>query len=245
MKISNTLFFLLISSISFGQSFMTNEILDKVFKISLDTFRSSATGFIVEDNGELFMVTAKHIFPKTHLSGSKIRIYVKDDSIWNYMDGTLFHHSNNKIDISIIRIYEGEKTIIKNKFNLTIESLIYGDEGYILGFPFSMSTPILNREFPLPLIKRVINSGTIKDKGAQVIFLDGHNNPGFSGGPIVFKNHLKKGGHIWQIVGVVSGYVPQTNHLNSQIGVLKYQENSGIIIGYGSDHIGEIIKNTR
>ncbi|MBK8516556.1 MAG: trypsin-like peptidase domain-containing protein [Saprospiraceae bacterium] len=237
---------LLLVNISNGQSYMTSEILNKVFKISLDTTSNqTATGFLVEDNGEIFMVTARHVFPSTFLSNIKSRIYVKEDNKWNYMDGTLFHHNNSKVDISIIRVFEGQKTSIKNDFNLSYKNLIYGDEGYILGFPYNLSTDIWDREFPLPLIKRVINSGTIIEDGIQLIFLDGHNNPGFSGGPIVFKNHSKSNGHMWQIVGVISAYVTQNNDLITPLGKMKYHENSGIVIGYSSDHIKAIINQTR
>ena len=246
MKFQIFFLFLLITNHIEGQSYMTNEILDKVFKISLDTTsNSTATAFLVEDKGELIMVTARHVFPTLLNSKSKVRLFVKEDNKWNYMDGTLYHHNNPKVDISIIRVFEGEKTTIKNDFILSIENLIYGDEGFILGFPYNLSTDILDREFPLPLIKKVTNSGTIIDEGIQMIFLDGHNNPGFSGGPIVFKNHSKNKGHRWQIVGVISAYVSQHNELITPVGKMKYHENSGIVIGYSSDYIKSIIEKTR
>lgn len=246
MKFQVFYILLFITYHTYGQSYMTGDILNKVFKISLDTtLNNTATAFLIENTGEIFMVTARHVFPASLNSKSKIRLFVKEDKKWNYMDGTVLHHNNPKVDISIIRVFEGQKTTIKNDFILSMRNLIYGDEGYILGFPYNLSTDILDREFPLPLIKKVINSGTIIEEGVQMIFLDGHNNPGFSGGPIVFKNHSKSNGHVWQIVGVISAYVSQNNELNTPIGKMKYNENSGIVIGYSSDYIKSIIQKSR
>ena len=42
-----------------------------------------------------------------------------------------------------------------------------------------------------------------------VLLLDGHNNPGFSGGPVLFKDRLKSGDNKYHLIGVISAYVNQ------------------------------------
>lgn len=63
-------------------------------------------------------------------------------------------------------------------------------------------------------------------------------NPGFSGGPIVFKNHNLETHYRWNVIGVVSAYRKQMNKSDNMI----YYENSGIMIGFGINHATEIIE---
>ena len=110
-----------------------------------------------------------------------------------------------------------------------------GYDAFFLGFPFGLYTPM--KDFEAPFIKKgVISSIVTGSNGISIIYLDGHNNPGFSGGPITFKmpNETQ-----WHICGVILGYKwepkkvlsakdtnPVINNTNSFI-----QENSGIVLG--------------
>lgn len=52
------------------------------------------------------------------------------------------------------------------------------------------------------------------ETGALLIYLDGHNNFGFSGGPIVFRD-IRSDDTSYRLAGVVSGFTPeQTPALN-------------------------------
>lgn len=73
-----------------------------------------------------------------------------------------------------------------------------------------------------------------------MILLDGINNPGFSGGPVIFYDYIKKKN---KILGVISGYFNQTNKVESSPKIyFEYVENSGIIISYPSYYISDIIE---
>jgi hypothetical protein len=52
---------------------------------------------------------------------------------------------------------------------------------------------------------------------AQRILLDGYNNPGFSGSPVVFRD-LSQSRMVFKVAGVVSGYLPNVSP------VMKEQE---------------------
>lgn len=73
------------------------------------------------------------------------------------------------------------------------------------------------------------------------IFLDGHNNPGFSGGPVVITNH-ENGKTRMQIIGIVSAYLNEEKIIKTPLGDFKNSENSGIVLSYAFDHVFEIIK---
>ena len=79
---------------------------------------------------------------------------------------------------------------------------------------------------------------------AVVLYIDGFNNPGFSGGPIIFWNFTTR---TYEIIGVVKGYRNDTakvevngKQLDSNILV-----NSGILIGYSINHALEAIDKSK
>ena len=92
--------------------------------------------------------------------------------------------------------------------------MIYGQDAYFLGFPYGLKSEYedFNNNFPVPFVKKAIVSSldTDKDCNRQIIFLDGHNNPGFSGGPVVF-TELRK--NVYKVVSVISG-VPLQQRAN-------------------------------
>lgn len=63
---------------------------------------------------------------------------------------------------------------------------------YFLGFPFGklfsdVKFEKANERYSLPFVKKATWSASAPAGDGAVIFLDGHNNHGFSGGPIVFR----------------------------------------------------------
>lgn len=86
----------------------------------------------------------------------------------------------------------------------------------------------INRKFPLPSVKSDVLSG-LSEMPSGDIWIDGHNNPGFSGGPLVFRENETGD---FKVAGVISAY--KLNYLaiydstGSQIGAIP--ENSGIVV---------------
>ena len=97
------------------------------------------------------------------------------------------------------------------------------------------------QNFTAAFIKKGILSSEITNpNGIRTIFLDGHNNPGFSGGPIVFK---RPDSPEWNIGGVVSGYVWKANQVISVTDTNSFiKENNGIVIGEDIDSAIKAIK---
>ena len=115
-------------------------------------------------------------------------------------------------------------------------------EAYFLGFPYGYYTEAgsANNDYPIPFVKRGIIAGfTSESDGHQVIFVDGHNNPGFSGGPLVITSAT----HRQQLIGIVSGYRSAEEPIlfNGQPTGLNYNYNTGLVVAYGLrlalDHI--------
>lgn len=81
-----------------------------------------------------------------------------------------------------------------------------------------------------------------KTRSNETYLLDGHNNPGFSGGPVVFhvpgKQKLE-----YKVIGVISAYRQQEGdvYYDGKATGLKHVENAGIIIAPSIKRVIDII----
>ena len=114
----------------------------------------------------------------------------------------LVGHCEGEVDISVLAA--DIQISPTYPLNPTLGGIILGQDVYFLGFPYSLKSDVgsINRNFPLPLVKKAIVS-LVAERG-HYILLDGHNNPGFSGGPVVF--HPNNRGNDFCVAGVVAGY---------------------------------------
>jgi len=90
---------------------------------------------------------------------------------------------------------------------------------------------------PLPLVKRATISAL--DQGA--FLLDGHNNPGFSGGPVVF---APPNSSDFRVAAVVSGFqaVKQPIFQGTEETAFTYLYNTGIIVAHDIKEATTIIQ---
>ena len=74
------------------------------------------------------------------------------------------------------------------------------------------------------------------------MLLDGHNNPGFSGGPIVYQSTTDRRGSM-TVIGVVSGYLQTLEPVYDarKETTLSYGYNTGIVKAYFIDHATDLI----
>ena len=114
-----------------------------------------------------------------------------------------------------------------------------GQDIRFLGFPYGMGSEMgdLNRDFPIPLVKQGIMSGVDPEKN---LLLDGHNNPGFSGGPVVCQSEQ---GNNLAVIGIISGYhnEPKSIYLEENKTPLQYYDNTGIVIAVPISHVLDLI----
>ncbi|MER9410652.1 hypothetical protein [Mesorhizobium sp. M0589] len=106
--------------------------------------------------------------------------------------------------------------------------LIYGQEVYFLGFPFGWTGHFHTHDgYPLPFVKRA--TASLFDP--VLLYLDGHNNPGFSGGPVVFHPPNQND---FRIAGIISGYRTATEVIKIGEIVTEFSTtvNTGIIHSY-------------
>jgi hypothetical protein len=125
-----------------------------------------------------------------------------------------------------------------------MKGLALGEDLYFLGFPYGivMDFAQLNNGYPLPLCKRACVSalgGTMPN--FPDMLLDGHNNPGFSGGPVIYSRSGPTG---FMVAGVITAFMAMREPVHAQ-GTptpFTYNYNTGIIHAYSIEHAVNMIK---
>jgi S1-C subfamily serine protease len=228
------------------QDAVPTEMLQRTFFIKVGD--ATGTAFTIDYMGKAYLVTARHV--AAGLPESNATIQVRRGGNWEDLHTvrTLFPPSSD----ADIAVFETDEKI-SQPFQVTVmgktDGVSMGQQVWFLGYPFGgLGSPISKANgtpFPfmfIPFIKRGTMSavdGTNPE--AVVLYVDGFNNPGFSGGPIIFWSFTK---HAYQIIGVVKGYREDTAKVlvNGQHVDTQFLVNSGILIGYSIAHAIEAIE---
>ncbi|MBK7307817.1 MAG: trypsin-like peptidase domain-containing protein [Chitinophagaceae bacterium] len=234
--------FLFLSCQLLAQDYISSQYLQMTYNIKKN--QQTGTAFLITYNGKQYFVTARHLFT-TSRNKQSISFEILKDTTWTTINATLLMSDTVQIDIALLQLDSSNYSNRAWAFNVNNE-LVLGDAGYFLGYPFGLQTKDkngFNKGFPFPLVKKFVFSGAAIEKGVSFLLLDGHNNPGFSGGPVIFIDRATKDKNRWFIGGVISSYVNQKNQMITPVGLLNYTENSGIIIAISASHIINIINS--
>jgi hypothetical protein len=128
--------------------------------------------------------------------------------------------------------------------DLTMEAtsagVVYGQDVHFLGFPYGLlgKYTLTHQGYPHPFVKKATVSLFQSD---EIFLLDGHNNPGFSGGPVVFSDHAWTTNN--KVFAVISEYMSvdqpvlakdDTGHAEPSQS-LVVDSNTGIIVAWAVD----------
>lgn len=205
---------------------ITVNVIQRVFHIKWEMY--AGTAFTVDVDQRQYLITARHV---VSTKDDETPIDIFHDAQWKRMRVRIIHLLQEDVDIVVLApSFQISPTL---PLEPTAGGLILGQEVFFLGFPYGLfaDSGLLNRQFPFPFVKR----GTLSafDPKVGYIFIDGHNNPGFSGGPIVFRLQNTKN---FRVAGVVSGYrfeeEPILSRNSNQDTNFYYQYNTGIALGW-------------
>ena len=210
------------------------------------------TAFAIQSENQRYLVTARHVLPD-----STAPIYVMRNDNWELLSiGRAYHHPGSA-DVAVIPL----RTPLVPNDTLTpsAHNVMMGQDVLIAGFPFGWTHPQtdLNDGYPLPFIKGAILSTIMREEGSNVVLLDGHNNKGFSGGPIIAEDlSFPSTPPTLRIIGVVSTFtseiLPHPDELSKPLDPPSkhciphdhvHLTNSGFFIGYEIQHALEVIQN--
>ena len=219
---------------------VTSNILQRTFRIQYK--KETGTCFTIDFENRQYIVTARHLV-ESIVDQSNVKIM--HDSIWKQLRVKLVGHSGGDVDISVLaadrQIFGTAPLALLSADNI---DLILSQDVFFLGFPYGLGSEIFsaNRNFPLPFVKKAIVS-VLGNK--DTFLLDGHNNPGFSGGPVVF--HPIPDSKILAVAGVVSGYrfedEPVYQNQEQKASPIGYYEyNTGIIVVSNIKHALDLIR---
>jgi len=176
--------------------------------------------FSIDVDGREYWLTAKHILtgkqhpPAGVVSIKNVDLDVLDPTVpqerWEKFDFAIIDPGN---DIDIVVLVPSHSIQVFRVDSLTIGSeVMFGGECEFLGFPFANSwmTRVPGGErYKMPYIKHCYVSGLITEP-YKLWILDGINNKGFSGGPVVVRT-----GPDQRIFAVISSYAAEQGEVQS------------------------------
>lgn len=162
-----------------------------------------ASAFTIDQDDKQYLITAKHVVENV---GPPYLIEIFLDQQWQTLPFSLTGLSQT----SDVAVFAPPLQMTYPTFlPACSDGVVYGQDVFFLGFPFGITDtlPLPNSHLPLPLVKRACLSALVPIPGGKTLFLlDGHNNPGFSGGIVVFSKQGEPFTSSFRILGVVSGY---------------------------------------
>ena len=226
---------------------ITLGIIERVFNIRCGP--QSGTCFAIEQNGRQYVVTAKHVLAK--MDAQKC-IGLFKSGRWNEYTVKVVGISSDN-DVAVLAF--PEQLCPPNGTEASSIGMAVGQDVYFLGFPYGQQLEQDRKisDFPMPLVKKGILSGIAGNgSGVSHFILDAHNNPGFSGGPVVFERPgaippVTSGAIIQRklkVAGIISGYRESQEPVfqNGQKTSLTYAYNTGIVIAESIHHATEMIE---
>ena len=201
---------------------------------------SQGTAFYMPLEKKHFLVTAKHLWGKSEDSQAEILL----DEEWVTLPGAVTPHADSRIDIAAIEVDPGEVGTPQagnTKFGST--NLIISAEVFFLGYPYGLGSETTLMRWPSAMVKGAIVAGSAETNDGFHLgfYLDGHNNPGFSGGPCVWQRN----DGVAQVFGVVSSYLPQRETLYDKDGKARMVlfENSGLFQCHDLSHMITLLRD--
>lgn len=160
------------------------------------------TGFTTTVDGRQYLITAKHLVPA---SGDTGTILVEQNTHFVPLKMGILR-CEDPVDIAVL-IPPYQLTV---DFPLPTEGgqYFYGGDLFFLGFPYNIGGPSVSGGYPLPEVKRALAGILLPIPNvphAGLLYLDGYNNPGFSGGPVVSRGANSS---TFSVVGVIVAFKP-------------------------------------
>lgn len=182
------------------------EVICRVFRIKCNECRCVGSAFTVEHNGEQYLVTAKHLFQRNCYNPTQKIALLLDNGYQEY-SVEVFYHPTDTVDIAVMRFSPKQDISPRYSNKFSSGSLVYSQDMYFLGFPYDYDqrvSSLPDRKIPMPFVKKGCLSGFGKDElGIGWLYIDGINNPGFSGGLVCADI---PGASAMSICGVVCSY---------------------------------------
>ena len=215
---------------------VSSTILCNVFYVQIGY--GIGTSFCVNYKDKKYLVTARHMV----VDKDEVDLCVLKNGVYEHQRAKVLFSDNDNVDIVVLQVAVDKRIegipIFKEQPDVKA-----GQELYFLGFPFGMDRGEydFNGGYPVPFVKHAFLSCATGVNGYAHFWLDGEDNPGFSGGPVVYEAEDSR----QYLLGVISSYRNDVKPVLKKDGSETeyiYKENSGIINAPGKNSIIDIIE---
>ena len=169
---------------------------------------ASGTTFTIDADGRQYLITAKHVVAA--LPGPQAIVQVCDDQTQCADVQVTILRCGDPIDIAVL-VPTRQITIA---FPLPPDSggMNIGQDVYFVGFPFGDYSLTTNAGH----VRKAVFSAQEKTNAYRRLYLDGWNNPGFSGSPVVFVPPGRPNNE-FKVAAVISGYRPEPSQVKAMV----------------------------
>lgn len=185
---------------------VTANVLRRTRPIKIDSTKLG-TAFTIEVDRRQYLITAKHIVQSLP-DGQENTIQILEIKGWTSIKVRVFK-CDDPCDIAVL-VPPAQLTVA---FPLQPSSvrMILGQDVHFVGYPFGMIKTYAGSPDVFGVVKKatVAQFDSMPDKDMSLILLDGYNNPGFSGSPVVYQNFFERdssGQPVLKVAGVISGF---------------------------------------
>lgn len=200
----------------------------------------AASAFVINHQDRQWLITAKHVADAAVHHGVAALTLTGENGLDVELSGPLVPVPivGGGPDIAVFDL-DGKKIVLDNMTLVpSADGVALSQEVFFLGFPLTGTLPLMGR---LPAVRRGIVSQRAHLNGVAAWIIDGHNLPGFSGGPLVFAD-AGGVGSTWHVLGVVSAY--WLHRIDVEVagaelpdGIsFKVPTNAGLVVVYDIKH---------
>jgi hypothetical protein len=214
---------------------VTANVISRVLELKTSTGR--ATAFTLDQGERQYLVTARHLFEPGDSTPT-----VTVSNAWlapQDLQLDLLEVDPPAADVAVAPL--ATRLTTELELPATFTGFGLSQQVHFLGYPYGLATEV-SREGRqrAAFIKGATVSASAWVDGVHLIYLDGINNPGFSGGPVV--GQPSGTGSRLTVCGVVAGYRSQTQpvYIGAQP-IAAIRENTGIIITTQIAHVTDAI----
>jgi len=214
---------------------LTFNVYDRVFFVRGERY---GTAFSLDVDGRQYLISARHVVGCE--SVRELKLFINKQ--WIDFPTTVVGVGRGEIDITVLAPSQRLSEDIKLEPSL---ALMLGQDVYFAGFPMKMHANAGELMYgrPMPFVKKgTLSAGWDPDDHVKRLYVDAINNEGFSGGPLVFQEHIT--GKL-KVAAVVSKYKTEDEPVLDKDGeetgmTVKY--NTGFLVAYSIKHALDLIK---
>jgi len=214
---------------------LTPSIIRNVFPVK--NGKRTGTCFTIDYDTNQYFVTAKHII-KNLQNGNCVEFLISGNLIKTNVKTIGHHHT---ADVSVFTINDHPE-LQGLKFH--IKETEPGQDVHLIGFPTgtgARKSDQSKKKYPQQLIKKATVSRIINNNTDKYLLLNGINNPGFSGGPVILKDPTDR---TFKVAAVISGHKPdETIYPDKKVSPVSIRNRTGIILAYSVENVLELIEN--